>query len=138
MDVLILVGSFFALAVASGMSTAEMLSHAGAGGLVLLVAFVCFSRGWIGGGDAKLAAATALWLGFSQLFDYFIYASLLGGALTLLIVLFRTVPLPNFLVGRQWAERLHRHDAGIPYGIALAAAALIVYPQTDWMTRIAL
>jgi prepilin peptidase CpaA len=42
------------------------------------------------------------------------------------------------LVGRQWAERLHRQDAGIPYGIALAAAALIVYPQSDWMTRIAL
>jgi prepilin peptidase CpaA len=72
------------------------------------------------------------------LLDYLIYASLLGGALTLLIVLFRTVPLPNFLVGRQWAERLHRQDAGIPYGIALAAAALIVYPQSDWMTRIAL
>jgi prepilin peptidase CpaA len=47
------------------------------------------------------------------------------------------VPLPDFLVGRQWAERLHQH-AGIPYGVALAAAALIVYPQTDWMTRIAL
>ena len=25
------------------------------------------ARGWIGGGDAKLAAATALWLGFDQL-----------------------------------------------------------------------
>jgi prepilin peptidase CpaA len=46
--------------------------------------------------------------------------------------------LPDLLAGRQWAERLHRPDAGIPYGVALAAAALIVYPQTDWMTRIAL
>jgi prepilin peptidase CpaA len=120
------------------MGGAELLSHIGAGAAVLAAAFACFACGWIGGGDAKLAAATALWLGFGQIFDYLIYASLLGGALTSLIVLFRTVPLPDFLAGRQWAERLHRHDAGTPYGVALAAAALIVYPQTDWMTRIAL
>jgi prepilin peptidase CpaA len=104
--------------------------------MVLVVAFVCFAFGWLGGGDAKLASATALWFGFGHLFDYLLYASLLGGALTLLIVLFRSVPLPSFLAGRLWAERLHHDGAGVPYGIALAAAALIVYPQTDWMTRL--
>jgi prepilin peptidase CpaA len=104
---------------------------------VLAVAFVCFACGWIGGGDAKLAAATALWLGFGHLLDYFVYASLLGGALTLLILQFRHVPLPRLLMGRQWAERLHRSDGGVPYGIALAAAALLVYPQTEWMTTLA-
>jgi Flp pilus assembly protein protease CpaA len=31
---------------------------------------------------------------------------------------------------------LHHDDAGVPYGIALAAAALFVYPQTDWITRL--
>ena len=84
-----------------------------------------FSRcGWIGGGDAKLAAATVLWLGFAHLADYLLYASLLGGALTVLIIQFRAVPLPKAFVGREWAERLHRRDGGVPYGIALAAAAL--------------
>ena len=39
--------------------------------------------GWIGGGDAKIAAATALWFGFDQLFPYLAVASLLGGLLTL-------------------------------------------------------
>src|SRR5882672_11479413 len=78
---LILVGSFFALALASGMSAGDMLSHAGAGGIVLLAAFGCFARGWIGGGDAKLAAATALWLGFDYLPTYLVYASLFGGVL---------------------------------------------------------
>ena len=89
------------------------------------VAFVCFACGWIGGGDAKLAAATALWLGFGNLFSYLVYASLLGGALTLLIVQFRTMPLPRLLAGREWAERLHSQGAGVPYGVALAAAALL-------------
>src|ERR1700691_2475032 len=131
---LILVGGFVLLAALSGLSGTELLSHVEAAGAVLVVAFFCFSRGWIGGGDAKLAAATALWLGFSHLFDYLIYASVLGGALTLAIVQFRNFPLPHFLVGREWAERLHRPGGGVPYGIALAAAALFVYPQTEWMT----
>jgi prepilin peptidase CpaA len=135
---LALVGGFAVLAVLSGMSGADMATHAGAAAVVLVVAFICFARGWIGGGDAKLAAATALWLGFSHLFDYLVYASLLGGALTLLIVQFRHMPLPQLLAGRDWAERLHRQGGGVPYGIALAAAALLVYPQTEWMTALGL
>jgi prepilin peptidase CpaA len=56
----------------------------------------------------------------------------------LFIVQFRTVPLPRVLAGRDWAERLHRQGAGVPYGVALAAAALLVYPQTVWMTAVGL
>jgi prepilin peptidase CpaA len=110
-----------------------MLSHAGAAAAVLAVVFVFFTCGWIGGGDAKLAAATVLWLGFAHLADYLLYASLFGGALTVLIIQFRAVPLPRVFVGREWAERLHRRDGGVPYGIALAAAALLIYPHTEWM-----
>jgi prepilin peptidase CpaA len=135
---LILIGGFVVLAALCGLSGAEILSHFGAAAAVLAVAFTCFACGWIGGGDAKLATATALWLGFSHLFDYLVYASLLGGALTLLIVQFRHLPLPGALVGREWAERLHRQGGGVPYGIALAAAALVVYPQTEWMTALGL
>jgi prepilin peptidase CpaA len=135
---LALIGGFALLAVLSGLSGPEMLSHVGAGAAVLAVAFVCFACGWIGGGDAKLAAATALWLGLGHLFDYLVYASILGGALTLLIVQFRTLPLPHVLIGKEWAERLHRQGGGVPYGIALAAAALLVYPQTEWMTALGL
>jgi prepilin peptidase CpaA len=134
---LILMAGFAVVATLSGASGAVLLSHLAAGTAVLAVAFLCFACRWIGGGDAKLAAAIALWLGFAHLFDYLIYASILGGALTLFIVLFRTIPLPSALARAEWLERLHRPDAGIPYGIALAAAALIVYPQCEWMTRLA-
>jgi prepilin peptidase CpaA len=133
---LILVGGFGLLALLTGMSLANLMSHAAAAAVVLVIVFIFFSRGWIGGGDAKLAAATALWLGFAHLPDYLIYASLFGGALTLLIVQFRAFPLPRACVGREWAERLHRRGGGVPYGIALAAAALWVYPQTEWMAAI--
>ena len=133
---LILAGGFFALAVFGGMSTTEILLHLGAGGVVLLLAFGFFARGWIGGGDAKLAAATALWFGFDHLLVYVVYASLFGGALTLALLQFRMAPLPGWLAGQQWVQRLHRKDGGVPYGIALAAAALAVYPDTEWMAKI--
>jgi prepilin peptidase CpaA len=32
---------------------------------------------------------------------------------------------------------LHEPNGGVPYGIALAAAALIVYPNTMWMQSLA-
>jgi len=131
---LLLVGGFVVLAVMSGMPAAEMAWHFGAGAAVLVIGFVLFSCGWIGGGDAKLAAATALWFGFAHLFDYLIYSSLFGGALTLALLQFRLLPLPAMLAGREWIERLHRRGGGVPYGVALAAAALLVYPHTEWMT----
>jgi prepilin peptidase CpaA len=130
---LILVGGFALLAALVGMSPVSMLWHGAAAGAVLVVVFVFFTRGWIGGGDAKLAAATVLWFGFGHLADYLFYASLMGGALTLGIIQFRAMPLPHVFVGREWLERLHRNDSGVPYGIALAAAALLVYPHTEWM-----
>jgi prepilin peptidase CpaA len=132
---LILIAGFILLAVLTGMSGSEMLVHAGVAVAVLVVAFVCFSCGWIGGGDAKLATVTVLWFGLGHLADYLVYASLLGGALTVLLIQFRAMPMPQLLAGRQWAERLHRADSGVPYGIALAVAALAVYPQTEWMAR---
>jgi prepilin peptidase CpaA len=130
---LILVGGFFALACFSGMNANEVLSHVGAAAAVLAVTFVFFARGWIGGGDAKLAAATALWLGFDHLMPYLLYASIFGGILTLAIIRFRLMPLPAALAEQEWVKRLHRIDGGVPYGIALAAAALLVYPHTAWM-----
>lgn len=130
---LALAGGFFLLTLITGMDIHAVALHLAAAAAVLVVAFIFFSQGWIGGGDAKLAAATALWFGFDHLLDYFIYASLFGGALTLMVLQFRKLPLPAVLARQSWILRLHEADAGVPYGIALAAAALAVYPKTGWM-----
>lgn len=130
---LILAGGFFVLAAMSGMPLAEIGMHLGAAAVVLAAAFTFFAFGWIGGGDAKLAAATALWFGFDQLLNYVLCASLFGGILTLAIMRFRLMPLPRLLAGQDWVKRLHRMDADVPYGIALALAALAIYPDTSWM-----
>jgi len=133
---LILVAGFFALAFWSGMNLDAVISHVGAGFAVLAVTFVFFARGWIGGGDAKLAAATALWLGFDHLLAYLLYASIFGGVLTLAMIRFRLMPLPESWARQEWIKRLHKLDGGVPYGIALAAAALLIYPETEWMRLI--
>src|ERR1700734_2285703 len=79
---LALAAGFLVLALASGMGFHDILSHVGAGAAVLVVAFGCFAMGWVGGGDAKVASAAALWFGFGHLLNYLVYASLFGGAPT--------------------------------------------------------
>ncbi len=130
---LLLAAGFCALALATGMTLDQIGSHALAGLVVLVVGFGFYIRGWIGGGDAKLAAATALWFGFEHLYEYILFASIFGGALTLLILKFRQFTLPPFLNGYAWLVRLHEKNEGVPYGIALAIAALFIYPYTAWM-----
>src|SRR3954468_4517966 len=134
---LALAGGFLLLALVSGASLTVIALHLGAGALVLTVGFTCFSFGWIGGGDAKLAAAIALWFGFDYLLEYLVYASLFGGALTMMLIQFRLLPLPAALARQKWIMRLHEKGGGVPYGVALAAAALMVYPQTGWMNALA-
>lgn len=135
---LILIVGFAVMAAAVGLSLTDILWHVAAAAVVLVVAFVCFARGWIGGGDAKLAAATALWFGFTHLMDYLLTASVFGGVLTFVLIQVRAWPLPLVLANQEWAQRLHKPRGDVPYGIALAAAAILVYPQTIWMKPLGL
>jgi len=128
--------SFLALALMSGMPAFDILAHLGAGATVLVVSFGCFAMGWVGGGDAKVAAGAALWFGFGHLLEYLLYASLFGGALTLLLLQFRQWPLPYQFAGQPWLTKLHAKESGIPYGIALAIGALVVYPETEWIKAV--
>jgi len=97
---------------AHGMPWAAMAVAAGVGAIVLLAGFVLFSAGVIGGGDAKMAAAVAVWIGFSyDLLRFFLVMSLAGGVLALAALAIqglRGTPLRRPL----------------PYGVAIAAAAL--------------
>ncbi|MCZ8375477.1 MAG: prepilin peptidase [Beijerinckiaceae bacterium] len=134
---LLLIAAFVALAVVTGMPLKTFGLHLAAGFVVLAITFTMFAFGWIGGGDAKLAAATGIWCGFGVLLEYLLIASVLGGLLTLAILYWRAYHLPIFALKVHWIFRLHHHKTGIPYGIALAVAGLIVYPQMAIWQRIA-
>jgi prepilin peptidase CpaA len=109
--------------------------HALAGLCALILGFALFAFGYIGGGDAKLFAATALWLGWHDLLLYALIASLIGGALALLFIGVRRLPLPAVLYGQGWVARLHQAKF-IPYGVALAAGGLLALPQAEIFLRL--
>lgn len=134
--VLVLAAGFFILAPMVGLGWADIGLHVAMAAAALVVTFFMFSKGWIGGGDAKLFAATCLWLGPAGMLPYSIYAALFGGALTFLLLLMRGIPLPAGLLSQGWLVRLHNAKEGVPYGIALAAAGLMVYPETPFMAAL--
>ncbi len=121
---------YFVLAGALGVPYGVILINLSCAAAVLAGMFTLFSFGFIGGGDAKLAAATALWLGWSMIWAYCATAAIYGGALTVVIVLARSFVLPTWLSRHEWIARLHDRKTGVPYGIALAAAGLMAYPHT--------
>jgi prepilin peptidase CpaA len=125
---------YFVLAAPLGVSAVDVLLNLSCGLAILALVFVMFNLGWLGGGDAKLAAATAVWLGWSSILDYGVAAAICGGVLTLIILGARMAPLPPGLGRLAWVARLHDCKSGVPYGIALAAAGLMQYPGSGIWT----
>ena len=126
-----LLAVFAIFALSAGLGLHAIGWHLLAGLAGLLVGFALFAFGYIGGGDAKLFAVTALWLGFKDLMPYALIASICGGALTIAILLLRQMPLPSLLTRQAWIAKLHDARSGIPYGVALAAGAFILLPSTE-------
>ena len=135
--VLLLVAAFFGLALALQLPLEMLALHMACALVVLAAGITFFALGWMGGGDAKLAAATALWLGFGLTLPYLLYAAVLGGALTLAILGLRRLPLMPILARDDWLERLHNPKSGVPYGIALAIAGLMTYSGSTIFQRLA-
>ncbi len=122
---------YFVVAFAVGVPFDVVLVNLSCAAVVLAAMFALFAFGVIGGGDAKLAAAISLWLGWGMMLDYGVTAAIYGGALTLIILVGRRLVLPVWLSRHQWIARLHDSKAGVPYGIALAAAGMMLYPHTQ-------
>jgi prepilin peptidase CpaA len=129
-----LAAAFFVAAPLAGLSTIEILSHAGAGMLVLAAAVALFALGGFGGGDAKLLSAAALWIGFDQLVPFLAHVGIFGGVLAVAVLAFRSIPVLG-VYAPDWAMKLHQKGTGIPYGIAIASGALMIYPHTAWFAH---
>ncbi|WIY54585.1 prepilin peptidase [Devosia sp. YIM 151766] len=134
--VLVLTAGFLVVALLVELPLQQFAMHVLCAFVVLVVAFGMFAMRWIGGGDAKLAAATTLWLGFGLTLPYLVYTALLGGALTLAVLALRRIPLTPFIARFEWLNRLHDPKQGVPYGVAMAIAGLLTYSNTVIFERL--
>jgi prepilin peptidase CpaA len=125
-----LVAAFLIAAPFSGLTWPGFFGHLATFAVVLALGIALFAAGLFGGGDAKLLAAAALWVGYESLPLYMAMVAICGAVLAIVLIGFRRVELPPSVLQREWIARLHDRKAGMPYGIALAAAALWVYPST--------
>jgi prepilin peptidase CpaA len=133
--VLALAASWLVLAPLAGFTPAEIGTSAAVAGLVFVLAFGLFAAGWIGGGDAKLATAAVLWLDPEQALSFFLYAAVLGGILAIIILQLRTPLLPAVFCRVPWIAQLRDPKSGVPYGAAMAPAALLLFPDSAWLTH---
>jgi len=136
--VLALLLAYLIFAPVVGISSHEIIRSAAVAGVVLLVSFALFAAGLIGGGDAKLATVTTLWLGADHAFVYLLLLLLLGGVLSAIVYFCRKWPLPERFAKTAWIARLRARAQGaeLPYGVAITLAGLCVLPSTPWMADV--
>lgn len=126
-----LIVSFLILAPLTGMHWQDIAMHLAAGIVILGITFVLFSLGTMGGGDAKLLAATGLWFGFGiPLVEYLVIAAMIGGLLTIAILMFRGSALAVYGGQVGFLRKIGSQEEGIPYGIALGIAGLFAFPAS--------
>ena len=131
---LVLAATFLAVAPLTGMDWTVYGWHLAAGALVLAVTFGLFALGGMGGGDAKLLAATSVWMGFNAcLMKYVVVSALIGGLLTVAILIYRKSALADFTRNSPVLRHFANEAAGVPYGIALGLGGLIAYPDSPLM-----
>ena len=109
---------------------------------VFAAAFVLFWRGMLGGGDAKLIAATALLIGNHDLVDFLFLMSVCGGALALAILARDELRLQRWYRSRSVRAtpthapgRIQAMPSTVPYAVAIASAAAVVLTLRTSLAR---
>lgn len=117
----------FAL-MAPALPLAASAWHVSAGLVVLALASGFFAAGVIGGGDAKLLAATALWMGWRNMISFILLTALAGALIALVLLVVRRLAPGPPKPGR-WYSRVLSKSEGVPYGLAISAAGLASISQ---------
>jgi prepilin peptidase CpaA len=108
-----------------GLPLNEIAIHFGVGLGVFLLAAGMFALGWVGGGDAKLMAASGLWVGLIGLPSFIVFTGLAGGILAVSLLALRSAWIRPLAAGApSWTQRLATPGESAPYGVAIAIGAL--------------
>jgi prepilin peptidase CpaA len=131
-----LIAAFAMAALAFGLPAGTIGVDVAVGAAALATGMIMFALRWIGGGDAKLFAAAALWLGLGPSMSYIFYTALSGGLLAVGLIALRSGPARAILPqGPAWFARLAEPGADAPYGVAIAVGALAAFPLSALVAR---
>jgi prepilin peptidase CpaA len=131
-----LAAAFIPAALAAHMAPMVFAASLGLGAAGLAVGIAMFAMRWIGGGDAKLIAACAMWLGWTGVAPFLLWTAMAGGGLALALILLRRSPFPLSSFGPAWFGRLMTPGGDVPYGIAIAAGALFAMPAAPVLAHL--
>jgi prepilin peptidase CpaA len=130
---LALVAAFIPASLACGLTFQSIALHVGVAAAALVAGMAMFAFRWIGGGDAKLFAAAALWLGWPSAAPFVLMTGLAGGGLAMALLALRSVWLrPLASQGPGWLARLAAPEEAVPYGLAIALGALVAFAQSPF------
>jgi prepilin peptidase CpaA len=135
---LALIAAFIPAAFATGLTLSETAVCLGMAVGALAAGVAMFALRWIGGGDAKLFAAAALWLGAPGALPFLVWTALAGGLLSLALIGARRLDRvwAAGFARPAWVERLLRPEGDIPYGIAIAAGALMAFTRSPMVQAV--
>ncbi|WP_409526849.1 prepilin peptidase [Rhizobium sp. P40RR-XXII] len=122
--------AFFVLAPTYGLPFTEIGIHLAVAGVVFAACFALFALNVMGGGDAKLLAAAALWFGFDlSVVIFLVYVAFIGGVVTVFIVWLRSQASIISAIGLPMPSSLTVAKK-IPYGIAIAIGGILAFPSS--------
>lgn len=130
---LLLTAAFPVAALACGLPLPAMAMHGAVGLAALLAGMALFAFRLVGGGDAKLMAAVALWLGWPALVVFIVATAFAGGVLSLGLLALRRAQFRHLvLAGPRWMVRLAEPGEGAPYGVAIAIGAAAAFLRSPF------
>src|SRR4051794_9906965 len=131
-----MVAVFIVMALSAAMPLPIFGIHVAVGATLLAAGFGLFAAGMFGAGDAKLVAATGLWFGWPAVMPFLVYTAFAGGVLAILVGLWAALHVDQEVHGKTWMSRLKltSFKPNVPYGAAIAAGAVLAYPQSWWMS----
>ena len=129
---IVLVAVYPAAGIAVGADAKLIAEGMLLGAAALTIGFGLYAIKIIGGGDAKLFAATAPWIGLGTL-GAFLFATAVSGLLLAIVMsTFRRLPILPVFVHAPWLIQLHERKKDLPYAVAIGAGGLLSFSQTPY------
>lgn len=130
----LLILGFFPAAFMVGLTPLTVVLHVGVAMAALCVGMGLFALRLLGGGDAKLMAAACLWLGLSGSGMFVLWTGVAGGMFCVALIVARSQLRPYVVTAPDWVTHLLDPRGDIPYGVAIAAGALMAFPSSGLLT----